>query len=281
MLEAGILTKLPNIEALDEPTIQEFAELILSLSSMAKTRVFPLLSSPILPFLIGAIESNHLTHETKESCLWALYNLSSMLDHAGALVSNGAVQTLLKLSPSKKHAEKALATLGHLVVTLMGKKAMEDSLMVPECLIEILAWEDRPKCQELSAYILMILAHQSSRQREKMAKAGIVPMLLEVSLLGTPLAQKRALKILQWFKDERQQRMGPHSGPQSSRLSMGSPMSPRETQEGKRMMKSLVKQSLYKNLEMITKRANASGDGDQSSRFKSLVISTSSKSLPY
>jgi hypothetical protein len=201
-----------------------------------------------------------------------------VLDNTGALLSNGVVQTLLRLISVKALSEKALATLGHLVVTLMGKKAMENSSLVPESLIEIMTWEDKPKCQELSAYILMILAHRSSAQREKMAKSGIVPALLELALLGSPLAQKRALKLLQWFKDERQTRMGPHSGPQTARIAIGSPVNHSEAQEGKKLMKDLVKQSLHKNMELITRRANATSG--HSSMLKSLVISTSSKSLP-
>ncbi|KAL5839377.1 hypothetical protein ACOSQ4_011985 [Xanthoceras sorbifolium] len=279
MVEAGILSKLPkNVETVDESTRREFAELLLSLSLLANTVQFPVSSSEILPFLVGILESGSSTVETKELCIGTLYSLSAVLDNAGPLVSNGLVQTLLKLSSMKEHSEKSLATLGNLVVTLMGKKAMEDSPLVPGSLIEILTWEDNPKCQELSAYILMILAHQSSAQREKMAKSGIVHVILEVALLGSPLAQKRALKLLQWFKDERQVRMGPHSGPQTGRIAMGSPVNPREAQEGKKMMKSLVKQSLHKNMEMITRRANAS---DDSSKLKAFVISTSSKSLPY
>ncbi|XWS12532.1 hypothetical protein CRYUN_Cryun37aG0097300 [Craigia yunnanensis] len=277
MLEAGILSKLPkDIDAIDEQTRHEFAEMLLSLSSISNTH-FSLATSEILQFLIGILELAS-SLETKESCLGVLYNLSAVLENAGPLVSNGVVHALLKLSSFKELSGKALAALGHLVVTLMGKKAMEDSSMVPESLIEILTWADKPKCQELSAYILMILAHQSSTQRDKMSKAGIVPVLLEVSLLGSPLAQKRAMKLLQWFKDERQAKMGPHSGPQTGRVAIGSPLHPREAQEGKKMMKNLVKQSLHKNMEMITRRANAAGD---SSNFKSLVLSTSSKSLHY
>uniref|UniRef100_A0A6N2KKI1 Armadillo repeat-containing domain-containing protein n=1 Tax=Salix viminalis TaxID=40686 RepID=A0A6N2KKI1_SALVM len=279
MVEAGIFSKLPvNIDVLEEPTRHEFAELILSLSSLANHTQFPLASSEVLPFLIRILESNS-SCETKESCLGTLYNLSAVLDNAGALLSNGVAQTLLRLIPVKPLSEKALATLGHLVVTLMGKKAMENSSLVPESLIEVMTWEDYPKCQELSAYILMILAHQSSAQREKMAKSGIVPVLLELALLGSPLAQKRSLKLLQWFKDERQTRMGPHSGPQTARIAIGSPVNHREAQEGKKLMKNLVKQSLHKNMEMITRRANATS-GDSSSRLKSLVISTALKVCP-
>ncbi|MBA0836647.1 hypothetical protein Goarm_008842 [Gossypium armourianum] len=277
MLEAGILSKLPkDIDAIDDQTRHEFAELLLSLSSISNTP-FSLAKTEVLQFLIAILESA-TSIETKETCLGVACNLSAVLENARPLVSNGTVHTLLKLSSFKELSEKALAALGHLVLTLMGKKAMEDSSMVPESLIEILTWENKPKCQELSAYILMILAHQSSTQRDKMSKAGIVPVLLEVSLLGSPLAQKRAMKLLQWFKDERQAKMGPHSGPQTARIAIGSPLHPREAQEGKKMMKNLVKQSLHKNMEMITRRANAAGD---SSNLKSLVLSTSSKSLPY
>lgn len=280
IVEAGMLSKLPKrIDPLDESTRSEITELVLSLSTLANTQ-FPFASLDFLPFLRDILQSSS-TLPTKNSCLGALYNLSTVLDNAGPLVSEGnIVHILLELSSVKELSEKALATLGNLVVTLMGKKVIEQSPMVPESLIEILSWEDKPKCQEISAYVLMILAHQSSSQREKMAEAGIVPVLLEVALMGSTLAQKRALKLLQWFKDDRQVKMGPHSGPQTPRAAvMGSPVSPREGKEGKRMMKNLVKQSLYRNLEIITERANvASGE---SSKLKSLLISASSKSLPY
>lgn len=277
IVEAGILSKLPKtIDLVDESTISEFAELLLSLSSLANTQ-YPFPSLDFLPFLKDILKKD-MTFDTKRSCLGALYNLSTMLENASPLVSYGLVPILLELSLVKEISEKALATLGNLLVTLMGKKAIENNSMVPQNFVEILSWEDKPKCQELSVYILMILAHQSSSQRDKMAQARIVPILLEVVLLGSPLAQKRAMKLLQWFKDERQVKMGPHSGPQTPRFGMGSPLNQRDTNEGKKLMKSLVKQSLHKNLEIITQRANANGE---SSKLKSLVISTSSKSLPY
>ncbi|XP_014518119.2 U-box domain-containing protein 7 [Vigna radiata var. radiata] len=277
IVEAGILSKLAKtMDLVDESITSKLAELLLSLSSLVNTE-FPLASLDFIPLLRHIFETD-TCFDTKESCLSALYNLSTVLENASAMVSSGLVPILLEASSLKEISEKALATLGNLSVTLMGKKAIENSTMVPETFIDILSWEDKPKCQELSVYILMILAHQSSLQRKKMAQAGIVPVLLEVVLLGSPLAQKRAMKLLQWFKDERQTKMGPHSGPQTPRFAMGSPLNQREAKEGKKMMKSLVKQSLQRNMQIITHRANAAGE---SSKLKSLIISTSSKSLPY
>ncbi|KAI8001232.1 U-box domain-containing protein 45 [Camellia lanceoleosa] len=280
MVEAGILSKLPkNVDVLDKSTILELAQLLLSISSLANSQ-FPLTCIKILPFLVGILQSNS-SIETKMLCLGTLYNLSTILDHAGTLVTDGVVHILLRMSLMKETSEKALATLGNLVVTFLGKKAMKNNPRVPENLIEILTWEDKPKCQELSTYILMILAYQSAAEREKMAKSGIVQVLLEVALLGSPLAQKRALKLLQWFKDERQAKMGPHSGPQTGRVAnIGSPVNQREIYEGRKMMKNMVKQSLCKNMETITRRANPIEDSS-SSKLKALVISSSSKSLPY
>lgn len=277
MVEAGILVKLSENNDVEELAKHEYAQLIMSLSSLVNAQ-FPIDSSKILPLVLHILKSDSSV-ETKMLCLSTIYNLSTVIDNVGTLATDEMVHILLKLSSIKEASEKALATLGNLVVTLMGKKALESSPMVPECLIEILTWDDKSKSQELAAYILMILAHQSSLQRTKMAEGGIVPILLKVALLGSPLAQKRSLKLLQWFKDERQMKMGPHSGPQSRRLSFSSPMNQEHAGEGKKLMKKMVQQSLYRNMETITRRAN--GDSNTSSKFKLLVISSSSKSLPY
>lgn len=277
IMDAGILSKLPeNIGILEEETMHDFARLMLSISSLANSQ-FPVNSSIIIPFVISVLEADS-SLDTKESCLGTLYFLSNMLDNANTMASHTVLNILLRLSSIKQTSEKALATLGNLVVTSMGKKTLESNPMVAKSLIEIMTWDDKPRSQELSAYILMILAHQSSVQRLKMTNAGIVPVLLQVSLLSSPLAQKRAMRLLQWFKEERQTRMRPHSGPQTQKFSAGSPVNQRDVIQGKKIMKNMVKQSLYKNMESMARRAN----GDEgSSKLKYLVISSSSKSLPY
>ncbi|CAJ1939274.1 unnamed protein product [Sphenostylis stenocarpa] len=277
IVEAGMLCKLPKKNYLEDESISEFADLLASLSSLGNLQ-FPHSSLHFLQFLIDILKSCP-SFDTKQSCLVAMSNISALLENARPLVSKGVVPIILKLSSERGTSEKALTILGNLGVTSIGKKALENSSMVPKCFIEILSWEDKPKCQELSAYILIILAHKNLTQRDKMVESGIIPVLLEVALLGGSfLAQKRALKLLQWFKDERQVQMGPHSGPQASGVANELPINRRDTKEGKRMMKSLVKESLRRNMEIISKRANAGRDS--SNELKSLVTSTSSRSLP-
>ncbi|ESW25707.1 hypothetical protein PHAVU_003G058700 [Phaseolus vulgaris] len=276
IVEAGMLCKLPKKNDLDDESISEFAELLSSLSSLGNIQ-FPHSKLGFLQFLVDILKSCP-SFDTKQSCLVAMSNISTVLEHAGPLISNGVVPILLELSSEKGSSEKVLTILGNLVVTLMGKKALENSSMVPKCLIETLSWEDEPKCQELSAKILIILAHKNSTQRNKMVQSGIIPVLLEVALLGSSLAQERARKLLQWFRDGRQIKMGPHSGSQSTRIATESLKNQRDREEGKRMMKSLVQESLHRNMEIITRRANIVEDS--SNGLKSLVTSTRSKSLP-
>uniref|UniRef100_A0A7N0UFS7 U-box domain-containing protein 7 n=1 Tax=Kalanchoe fedtschenkoi TaxID=63787 RepID=A0A7N0UFS7_KALFE len=279
MVEAGILAKIPkSLENVDELTRQDFAQLLLVLSSLANTH-YSLDSADFIPFMVNVLESDS-DLRTKNTCLGTLHNLSGSLDSAGALITNGLVPVVLSLSCEKEMSDNALATLGNLVVTAAGRKDMESSPLVPEALIEVLTWEGKPRSQESAAYVLMILAHQSGESRDKMAKSGIVPVLLEVALLGSPLAQKRALKMLQWFRDERRAGMGPHSGPQTTRSwTLGSPVVGGQmgTEEGKRLMKKMVTESLNKNMEIITRRANAAADSGKRMAF----VSSSSKSLPF
>ncbi|KAI4304412.1 hypothetical protein MLD38_039926 [Melastoma candidum] len=286
MMDAGILMRLPqDLQPLDQETVREFSEIILGLSSVKNTPLGPQESARVIEFTIRVIESD-TEHETKASVLGAIYHFSSLLENAARFAMDRVVDPLLRLLSEGDLSEKALAVLGNLVVTSQGKKALVSSLMAPENLIDILTWEKRPKCQEMSVYILMILAHQNAAQRAKMVKSGIVPVLLELALLGrTALIQRRALKLLQWFKDERGARVGPHSGPQAGgRSVLGSPVADRgeEVREGRMMMQKLVKESLRRNMEVITRRANNSavGSGD-SGGIKALVLSTSSNSLPY
>ncbi|WOK91375.1 hypothetical protein Cni_G00066 [Canna indica] len=280
IVEAGLLVKLPQLMSSEGlPKTQHLAPLLLSLSSLAKTQ-FPIDPNHMLPFVIQMLDSVETTDDMKRACVATLYNLSTKLDNIRAIVSGGAVHVLLKLSQNRKASEGALTTLGNLMLTETGKKAIDEDSIAPEALMEVMAWEDEPKCQELAAYILMVLAHRSKVQRQKMAELRIVPLLLEVALLGSPLAQKRALKILQCFKHEGSARIGGHSGPQTEQyLSLSSGSAGRQQlRECKRAVKNMVKQSLDKNLQAIIRRANGSEDF---SCLKSLATTSSSKSLPY
>ncbi|KAL6620736.1 hypothetical protein ACP70R_035875 [Stipagrostis hirtigluma subsp. patula] len=287
IVKAGLLDKLPQLmDDKDVSRSQQLALLVFSISSLANTD-FPLAASDLLPFLVATLSAGDAPADTKLSCLAALRNLSTKLEHVRDVVSSGAVRALLSLSLDRKTAEAALSVLGDLAAaSVAGRKAMEENETAPRALVEAMTWHESARCQEHATYLAMaLLAHGGSAMRRRMRELGGVQALLEVSLLGSPLAQRRAAKILQWFKDEGQSKIKAHSGPRLESSSChgdddvdGSSCSGgQEADDCKDAVGKIVKQSLDRNMKLIMRRATASVD---LTNVKLLVTSSSSKSLP-
>ncbi|PKA64701.1 U-box domain-containing protein 2 [Apostasia shenzhenica] len=266
MVEAGLLTNLPKL--MKTTSKQELALLLLSISSLAKTH-FPVDLRPIVSLLLSILTATNppAGDDALLACTAALHNLSLKLDNTKSIVSSGTVHVLVKLCINSRTAEEALAALGNIVLSEVGKKAIEDEPIVPEVFVEILERSEEPKCQELAAYLLMVLARRSPARRQRMLEAGIVPVLLELVLLGSSIARQRALRMIQWFKEERQiwgdgRVLDEDEG---------------EMKQCRRAVRRMVRESLDKNMDCMLKRGNESS----SSFMKAIGVSSSSKSLPY
>ncbi|CAN6331924.1 unnamed protein product [Urochloa humidicola] len=285
IVKAGLLKKLPQLmDDKDVSRSQQLAQLLLSISSLANTD-FPLSTSELLPFLVDTLSADDVPADTKLPCLAALRNLSAKLEHVRDVVSSGAVRALVSLVPDtdRKTSEAALCILGELAASsgAAGRKAVEEEEAAPRAILEAMTWHESARCQEHAAYLAMVLvAHghgSGGAMRRRMRQLGVVQALLEVSLLGSPLAQRRAAKILQWFKEEGQSRIRAHSGP---RMEMEGTSCRGDIQEGedrRDTVGKIVRQSLDRNMKSILRRATASVD---LTNVKLLVTSSSSKSLP-
>ncbi|XP_066360603.1 U-box domain-containing protein 7-like [Miscanthus floridulus] len=294
IVKAGLLKKLPRLtDDKDLSRSQELALLVLSISSLANTD-FPLSTTELLPFLVATLSAADVPSDTKLPCLATLRNLSTKLEHARDVVSSGAVRALLSLSLSldRKTSEAALCILGELAAaSAAARKAMEEEEgeAASRAVLEAMTRHESARCQEHATYLAMVLARHGSRAlRRRMRQLGVVQALLEVSLLGSPLAQRRAAKILQWFKEEgpQQSRVSAHSGPRVE--GDGGTSCPdddvagedgREAKDCRRdtTVGKIVRQSLDRNMKCILRRATASVD---LTNVKLLVTSSSSKSLP-
>eukprot|EP01018_Ginkgo_biloba_P000877 Gb_08776 [translate_table: standard] len=283
IVEAGAVDKLSKLLNTSDSEMQEsIAIALLAISAVDKSIIR---SSGVLPSLIRMLESG--TQQSRMAALAALYNLSTCLDNVDSIVRKGAMKPLLNMAQEVKTGEIALAILGNLVVTRVGRKTIESEITVPKCLIDILRLENSSKCKELAAYILMLLAHRSLLQRKAMKDHEIVPVLVELALLGTDLARERALRIIKCVKEDGQAATMAVSGPVTTgmwepRRESSSRDNMTEMKEHKRAVKHMVQKSLQRNMERIVKRANVpSAYVDSSTKLKTLINSSSSKSLPY
>ncbi|KAJ7966252.1 U-box domain-containing protein [Quillaja saponaria] len=256
-------------------------------------------SSGAIQFLVRTLQNldYRSSPQAMQDALRALYNLSIFPINVSFILETNLVPFLMKTLGDMEVSERILSILSNLVSTAEGRKAIS---VVPDAfpiLVDILSWTDSPGCQEKATYILMVMAHKAYGDRQAMIEAGIVSSLLELTLLGTTLAQRRASRILEFLRvDKGKQVTDSYGGnlgtnmsaPICGSSSMNSKGGAKECLEDEDMMsaekkavKQLVQQSLQSNMRRIVKRANLPQDFNPSDHFKSLTTSSTSKSLPF
>lgn len=276
-------------------------------------------SSGALPFLVRTLQlvdpaadsSSSSVSQVKQDALRAIYNLSISPSNISPLLDTNLVPFLLGKLGDMDVSERILSILSNVVSMPEGRKAISSASDAFPILVDVLNWTDSPGCQEKASYILMVMAHKAFGDRQAMVEAGIVSSLLELTLLGSTLAQKRASRVLEFLSVDKGKQVseggyggvvGGISPTLSAPLSaVKSPTEPdasaypsmkdlclQEEEEDQSMMseerkavKQLVQQSLQNNMKRIVKRANLPHDFVPSEHFKSLTSGSTSKSLPF
>lgn len=256
-------------------------------------------SSGAIPFLVKNLHNSDQKNssQVKQDALRALYNLSIFPSNVPFILETKLIPFLLNMMADMEVSERALSILSNVVSIPEGRKAIStfpDSFPI---LIDVLNWADSPGCQEKASYILMVMAHKSYNDRQAMIEAGVKSALLELTLLGSTLAQKRASRMLECLRVDRGKQVSDHFSGNSSAPICGSSSSYTNpilgsaeghleglddlVSEEKKAVKQLVRQSLQNNMRRIVKRANLPQDFVPSDHFKSLSSSSTSKSLPF
>ncbi|GAB2275367.1 hypothetical protein Dimus_010126 [Dionaea muscipula] len=257
-------------------------------------------SSGAIPFLVDKLKDldEKCSPQAKQDSLRALYNLSILPLNVPLFLETDLVQLLMNSLGDMETSERILSILSNVVSMPEGRKVVSS---VPDglpILIDVLNWNDSPRCQEMATYILMVMAHKAYGDRQAMIEAGIVSALLELTLVGTTLAQKRASRILEFLTVDKGKQVSenynlsmgaavsaPIRGSSSPLGNLGASLKDSLEEEAhmseeKKAVKQLVQQSLQNNMRRIVKRANLPQDFVPSEQLKSLTASSTSKSLP-
>ncbi|KAG5540867.1 hypothetical protein RHGRI_020940 [Rhododendron griersonianum] len=306
IVKAGSVHKmLKLIESPNGPPNAALAEAIvanfLGLSALDSNK--PIVgSSGAIPFLAKTLKDIDKTSssQAKQDSLRALYNLSISPLNVPLILDTDLVPFLFSRLGDMEISERILSILGNIVSTSEGRKGVSIVPDVLPILIDVLNWTDSPGCQEKASYILMIMAHKSYGDRQAMIEAGVASPLLELTLLGSTLAQKRASRILDRLRVDKGKQVsesfGGGMGANVSAPICGSSSKSAdpnlelveclEEEEGmmseeRKAVKQLVQQSLQNNMRRMVKRANLPQDFVPSDHLiKSLTSSSTSKSLP-
>lgn len=255
-------------------------------------------SSGAIAFLVKTLKNVENTNscQARQDSLRALYNLSISPLNVITILESDLIPYLMNKLGDMDVTERILSILCNVVSVAEARKAISSVRDVFSMLIDILSWTDAPGCQEKASYILMVMAHKSYGDRQTMIEAGVASALLELTLLGSTLAQKRASRILESLRVDKGKQVSENYGgggvgatisaPQastaySSSVQLKDRMDDDMMSEEKKAVKQLVQQSLQSNMKRIVKRANLPHEFVPSDHLKSLTSSSTSKSLPF
>ncbi|XP_047329135.1 U-box domain-containing protein 14-like [Impatiens glandulifera] len=292
----NIVVESPNGHS-KQPVIEAIIANFLSLSALDSNK--PIIGSSgaihILATTLKNVDGINIiiSSQAKQDSLRALYNLSLSPLNIANIVESDLIPSLVSTIGDMELSERILSILSNVVSTAEGRKAISDSADAFPILVDVLNWTDSPECQEKALYVLMVMAHRSYRDRNAMFEAGIGSILLELTLLGSTLAQNRASRMLRSLKMDKGRGRGRGgevggsvSAPMARSLWTASAEEEEEKKRGRkeerRAVKNLVYQSLMNNMRRIVKRANLTVDFVHSDRLKVLSSSASSSmSLPF
>ncbi|PKU79066.1 U-box domain-containing protein 4 [Dendrobium catenatum] len=280
-------------------TAEAIVAVLLSLGALDANKPIIGASSGAILFLVNFFRTpnpNTNSTQSKDDALRALFNLSISPSNAGQLIDSGLVPCLIAaIGEDANISERALAVLSNLVAASPeGRSAVSCVADAFPVLVDVLNWSDEPGSQEKAAYILMVMAHKSRGvDRAAMAAAGITSALLELALVGSALAQKRASRILEMFSEDKGKEAlkggivavsapidSSGGGRSMSAASVAEIEEEKGMSEERRAVRRLVVQSWQNNMRRIARRANLPPDFAPSDSFRELAAS-SSKSLPF
>ncbi|KAG6388117.1 hypothetical protein SASPL_153315 [Salvia splendens] len=277
IVKAGAVDNMVKLSESGESSVVEAAVAnFLGLSALDSNK--PIIGcSGAIPLLVEALKSNQA--QAQQDSLRALYNLSIAPSNIAAMAGTDLIPFLFTKIGEMEMSERILSILGNLASASEGRKRISQVADAFPILMDVFNWIDSPICQEKSSYILMVMAHKSYTDRQTMIEAGIVSALLELTLLGSTLAQKRASRMLESFKGK-----GSASAPLSAYSAASDAEEGRmamEMSQERMAVKQLVQQSLHSNMNRMVKRANLPHDFVPSQHLRSLTASSTSKSLPF
>ncbi|KAK4786466.1 hypothetical protein SAY86_003155 [Trapa natans] len=306
IVKAGAVHKMlkliePSSETMNPSISGAIAANFLGLSALDSNKAI-IGSSGAIPFLVNTLLNldNRSSLQATQDALRALYNLSISPLNVTYMLETNLVPFFMNALGDMEVSERILSILSNIVSTPEGRKSIGAVHEAFTILVDVLSWNDSPACQEKASYILMVMAHKGYGHRQAMIEAGIVSALLELTLIGSTLAQKRASRILECLRVDKGKQVS-----ESYCSSMGSIVSApicgsssasmagasrRETvgeeddmmmSEEKKAVQQLVKLSLQNNMRRIVKRANLPQDFVPSDHLKCLTTTSTSKSLPF
>eukprot|EP00850_Spirogloea_muscicola_P004772 SM000021S06405 [mRNA] locus=s21:2510:6161:- [translate_table: standard] len=211
IVEAGGIPKLVDVlqprfaPSAAEVAVQEAAAaLVLSLA--ASNQLKPVLGhAGAIPPLVSMLTAGSSAHGMLDA-VWALLNLSFHGPNKSLIVTAGGVSPLLATvsGAQPEIQEKAIAVIAQLSTVAEGRAALCAEAIVIPALIGVLD-EGTNVSKEHAANVLLRICSTNEVLRRAAVMERVIPVAVELSLLGTDKVRVKAQKLLSFFQMQRAQ----------------------------------------------------------------------------
>lgn len=186
-----------------ESNMQEHATATLLTLSAASVNKPAIVASGVIPFLADILR--HGSPQAKVDALMALYNLSTHPDYCKLIIRAEPVPSIVNLlktcKKSSKLAEKCSALIESLVEFEEARTALTSEEGGVLAIVEVLESGSLQSREHALGTLLTMCQIDRSRYREPILKEGVIPGLLELTVLGSQRSQFKAQTLLRLLRD--------------------------------------------------------------------------------
>ncbi|GLJ22121.1 hypothetical protein SUGI_0415100 [Cryptomeria japonica] len=201
ILAEGIVPLL--LEILDLETSEAAVAVLLMLCSWEENKA-SIGASGAIPAIIKLLDSD--SNQCRQDAINALYNLSTYEGNSSHIILAGAINksVSLLLDGEADCTEKCITILYNLASTEEGRAKIAATEGCIGAIADLLDTGTSIE-QEQAVGILLLLCTNSFEYSQMVLREGVIPSLVTLSVNGGPRGRDKAEKLLQHFRDQRQQ----------------------------------------------------------------------------
>ncbi|XP_051117897.1 U-box domain-containing protein 3 [Andrographis paniculata] len=203
IIQTGALKPIIRFLQSDNSTLQEHAAAALITLSASPTNKPIISASGAIPHLVDILSQGG--SQAKFDSVMALYNLSTHPDNVSLILQSKPIPPLISLlkscKKSSKTVEKCTALIESLVSFDEGRMVLTSEQGGILAVVEALEGGSLQSREHAVGALLTMCRSDRSKYREPILKEGVIPGLLELTVLGTAKCQSNAQTLLRLLRD--------------------------------------------------------------------------------
>ncbi|XP_073006698.1 U-box domain-containing protein 9-like [Typha latifolia] len=261
IVEAGALGSLIGFLQSTNPNLREHAAAALLTLTACSSNKPTISAAGAIPPLIKILRDG--SSQAKMDAVVALYNLSTLPDNITMMLQAKSIPPLISLLKSCKKSSRPGERIVALLESMLNFDEGRNGLVAEEggvlTLVEVLEEGSLQSKEHAVGALLSLCESNRCKYREIILREGVMPGLLELTVLGTPKSQSKARALLQLLRNSPYKRSEFEAADTLENIvsNIVSKIDHEDrTGKAKKMLAEMVQVSMEQSLRHLQKRAS-------------------------